>query len=65
MYMYADDTALTVAHNNIEVAMKLLQEDFNTFQKWIHDNELIINDKKTKILCIKTPKKKDRKIYNY
>lgn len=58
MYMYADDTAMTVVHNDINVAMKFMQKDFNTFQLWIHDNELVINEKKTKIMCTKTPKKK-------
>lgn len=58
MYMYADDTAMTVVHNELNVAMQLLQDDFNRFQLWIHDNELIINERKTKILCIKTPNKK-------
>lgn len=55
MYMYADDTALVIANNDREVATRLLQDDFNIFQTWIHDNQLTINVKKTKVLCIKTP----------
>lgn len=63
MYMYADDTALVIAHNDKNEAMKKLQEDFNTVQKWFHDNKLIINEKKTKLLCIRTPKRKLEPIY--
>lgn len=58
MYMYADDTALIFAHNEQHIANDIIQDDFNTFQRWIHDNKLIINEKKTKLLCIRTPKKK-------
>lgn len=63
IYMYADDTALVIANNNKEEAERLLQEDFNVLQRWIHDNKLIINDRKTKILCIKTPKRKDEPVH--
>ena len=57
-YMYADDTVITVRHKNLQVAAKMLQEEFNLFQKWAHDKEIIINPVKTKIMHIRESKMK-------
>ena len=57
-YIYADDTAIVVSHTDVEAAEKIVQNEFNSFQKWAHDRELKINPKKTKVMHIRTPHSK-------
>ena len=57
-YSYADDILITCRHVDLESAQNNLQSEFNTFMKWAHDKELIINRKKTKVMHIRTPKMK-------
>lgn len=54
-YVYADDTALVISHEDLLMASTLLQIDFVTLQKWSHDVGLIINAKKTKLMHIRSP----------
>lgn len=54
-YMYADDTVLLSSHKDLKVAESNLQQDFNNILKWCHDNELVINASKTKIVHICSP----------
>lgn len=49
-FAYADDTAILVSHENIKEAAEIMQNELNTMTKWCHDNGLIINATKTKII---------------
>lgn len=60
IYMYADDAVLISAHKNFDKCVAMLQEDFNMICKWCHDNDLTINEKKTKVMHI-TDRSRDRK----
>lgn len=55
MMMFADDTAIIVAHRNPERALEMLQTDFTTIQKWSHDNGLVINKDKTVFIHFRPP----------
>lgn len=50
---YADDTIIVSAGESVEAALSMLQSDFNKLQLWAHDNGLILNKTKTKIMNIK------------
>lgn len=52
-FAYADDTAIIVSHKNINIATKTMQHQLNNATKWCHDNGLIINATKTKLMHIK------------
>lgn len=54
-YAYADDTAIVVNHRCAETAIKIMQEEFNAVTAWCHDQGLVINAKKTKIMHIRPP----------
>lgn len=49
-YAYADDTAIVVAHESIERASVTMQNEFTIIIKWCHDNGLVINAEKTKLM---------------
>ena len=53
--MYADDLVLVSVDNTWECAESLLESDYLIVQKWMHDNVLIINHKKTKIMPFRKP----------
>ena len=55
-FMYADDTAIMCKHRNLEDAIAIMQQEFDTFQLWAHDKQLNINASKTKLMHIRTPK---------
>lgn len=55
--MFADDTAILSAHTNLEEAVYNLQQDYNKILLWSHDNDLIINCNKTKLMVITTSKR--------
>jgi predicted Holliday junction resolvase-like endonuclease len=52
IYMYADDTVLVACHKNLTIAESQLQEDFTGVLQWTHDNSLVINADKTKLIHI-------------
>lgn len=54
-FAYADDTAIVVAHKDLQTATKLMQHQLDTALKWCHDHGLVINSSKTKLMHIKTP----------
>lgn len=54
-FAYADDTAIIVAHKSINIASKIMQTELDIATKWCHDNGLIINASKTKIMHIRPP----------
>ena len=45
--LYADDTVIYLAHNNVQNALYLLQSDLNKLVEWCTDNKVTINCKKT------------------
>ena len=55
-----DDTVLIFAHKNLKMAESTLQHDFTQLIMWTHDNNLVINADKTKILHICSPLNHDR-----
>lgn len=54
-YLYADDTVIISSHQNLTDANEMIQKDFNNFQKWAHDKELVINKEKTTVMHIRSP----------
>lgn len=52
-FAYADDTAIVVSHRNIYTATAIMQRQLNIAAKWCHDNGIVINAAKTKIMHIK------------
>lgn len=52
-FSYADDTAILVEHKNLKEAEIVMQNELNILCKWCHDNGLIINANKTKIMHIR------------
>lgn len=53
VFAYADDTAIVVSHECIHTAETTMQKELNTITRWCHDNGLIINANKTKIMHIR------------
>ena len=49
-YMFADDIAILVTHEDLDRANRLLQHTIIELQKLTHDLGLVINDNKTKII---------------
>lgn len=58
VYQFADDTCITTAHQDLEMAQSMMQEDFDLLCKWAHDLGLSINYSKTKLMHIHSPYKK-------
>lgn len=54
-YAYADDTALVISHRSLTDATQIMQDQLNIATKWCHDNGLVINANKTKLMYIKPP----------
>ena len=54
-FAYADDTAIVVTNSNIQSAINMMQNELNTLNKWCHDNGIIINASKTKLIHIRPP----------
>ena len=49
--LYADDTVIYLTHDNVNVALDLIQTDLNNLSNWCERNKLTINSKKNKY-CI-------------
>lgn len=68
-FAYADDTAIVVRHKDPSEAVKILQSEFNVISRWCHDNGLIINANKSKVMHIRQPHLKSSniqiKFHNY
>ena len=45
-----------MTHENFDVAIRTLQNQFDKIIKWSHDNGLVINANKTKVMHIKPPR---------
>lgn len=54
-YMYADDTCIMYAHNNVKYIEQQIQQDLNNLLKWSHDNGILLNIDKTKCMMVQSP----------
>ena len=52
-FAYADDTAVIVTNKSLISAQRIMQQEFDTLSKWAHDNGLILNVNKTKLMHIR------------
>ena len=48
--MYADDAVLYISHPNNDIAVQRMQEDLDSLSRWCHDNSIMANTDKTKIM---------------
>lgn len=64
-FAYADDIAIVVKHKCLDTATAIMQEEFDNVSKWCHDQGLVINATKTKIMHIRTPFKPEATINIY
>ena len=53
VFSYADDTALVVSNKCLLTARNQMQNTLDQISKWCHDNGLIINAKKTKLMHVR------------
>ena len=47
VFASTDDTAIVCAHENLNEAIRSLQENLDFLSKWCHDNGIILNASKT------------------
>ncbi len=52
--LFADDTELHSSSPNLETIQDNIQKDMNSIQTWLHQNSLVLNVKKTKVILIGT-----------
>jgi hypothetical protein len=55
IYMYADDTCLLYAGKDLCEVERKIQIDFENILKWSHDNGIILNVGKTKVMHVCSP----------
>lgn len=53
LQLFADDTILFLQSDNMDNLIKLINEDLGRLYKWLCDNSLSVNIKKTKFMLIK------------
>ena len=53
IFAFADDTAIVVSSNNIKTAYNIMQQQLDIVSMWCHDNGLVINANKTKLMHIR------------
>lgn len=56
VFAYADDLAIIVKHKCINTAVSIMQDEFNSVSRWCHDQGLVINAVKTKLMHIRMPR---------
>jgi hypothetical protein len=61
LLLYADDALLISNHMNFEEAKIKLEKDFKNLLCWTHDNNLVVNEKKSKVMHV-VPKSSGKKI---
>ena len=54
IFMYADDTTLSVSSTDVKDISKKLEFDLESISKWLCNNKLFLNTDKTKIMLIGT-----------
>ncbi len=50
--LFADDALISVASNNLEEAVLKINEDMDAVWSWLFANNMCLNIKKTKAMCI-------------
>ena len=56
--LFADDTVIYNSNQDVDTLEYELQEDLNGVSKWLNNNELTINIKKSKVVCFSTHSRK-------
>lgn len=54
-YMYADDLCILLAGTDFTETCRLVQQDVDAVVRWSHDNGILLNTDKTKLLVIHSP----------
>jgi hypothetical protein len=62
IYMFADDTLITISAKNIDEATEKLNADLKKISDWMNYNKLVLNVEKTKYMIIKRSKTIDENI---
>lgn len=57
-FAFADDTAIVVTHKCLDTATRIMQNEFDKAVEWCHDNGLVLNHAKTKMMHIRGPRHK-------
>ncbi|KAG8222364.1 hypothetical protein J437_LFUL002983, partial [Ladona fulva] len=69
LFMCNDDAVLMATHKDFDTAISLIKEDLSSICKWCHDNDMSINENKTKVMHITNRIVKQRnvkiKIHNH
>ena len=50
IFMYADDTTLSVSSTDVKDISKKLESDLESISKWLCNNKLFLNTDKTKVM---------------
>ncbi|KAI5739667.1 hypothetical protein M8J77_021914 [Diaphorina citri] len=50
--MFADDSCIVACHKDVETAVKIAQNDFVNLQKYLYNNHIYLNEKKTEALVM-------------
>lgn len=53
--MYADDLCILRAGTDLSETARLIQQDVDAVVKWSHDNGIVLNSQKTKLLLLHSP----------
>lgn len=64
-FAYADDIAIIVKHKCLDTAVATMQDEFNIVSRWCHDQGLVINAVKTKLMHIRMPRQPEVSINIY
>lgn len=56
IYLFADDTVLVIRCKNIDTAINQTNEDLSNMQKWLNQNKLMLNTKKTEYMIVSKKK---------
>ncbi|KAL1447681.1 hypothetical protein WDU94_000544 [Cyamophila willieti] len=65
--MFADDSCIVAIHRDVSAAVEIAQKDFINLQKYLYNNEIYLNEKKTEAMVLGFESKKmnmnNHKIY--
>ena len=55
VFAYADDISIIIDHVNLDSARDKMQNEIHKVVRWCHDNGLVLNAKKSKVMHIRQP----------
>lgn len=58
LFQFADDTVILYADKDYTTAENKIQEDVYKLVKWYKENQIIINTKKTELMCFRSPQRR-------